>query len=143
MILSNQKLINILSEKLSVDETYQFVLDASCGGNCLFVGTVRDFNKGKTVTHLDFETYKPMAIKEMDTIAEACIEKFGIRKIAIVHREGYVGIKDIAVIIAVASVHRDNGFKACQYAIDSLKETVPIWKKEHWEDGSYWVGARP
>lgn len=143
MVLSPQKLINILSEKLSIEKTYQFVLDAGCGGNCLFVGTVRDFNKGKTVTHLDFETYKPMAIKQMDKIAETCIERFGIQKIAIIHREGYVGIKDIAVIIAVASVHRQAGFDACQHAIDTLKETVPIWKKEHLEDGSYWVGARP
>ena len=128
---------------MSIDEAYQFVLDEGCGGNCLFVGTVRNKNKGKTVTHLDFESYEPMAIKEMDKIADQCIEKFDVSKIAIHHRSGQVGLKDIAVIIAVSSTHRADGFKACAFAIDSLKETVPIWKKEFLEDGSYWVGARP
>jgi len=137
------KSIKISAATLSIDEAYQFVLDESCGGNCLFVGTVRNRNKGKTVTHLDFETYEPMAVKEMDKIADQCLEKFDVKKIAIHHRSGHVGLKDIAVIIAVASPHRADGFKACQYAIDTLKETVPIWKKEHLEDGSYWVGARP
>ena len=137
------KSVKISSSTLSIDEAYQFVLDESCGGNCLFVGTVRNKNKGKTVTHLDFETYEPMALKEMDKIADQCLEKFDVKKVAIHHRSGYVGLKDIAVIIAVSSPHRADGFKACEYAIDTLKETVPIWKKEHLEDGSYWVGARP
>jgi len=135
--------IKISAHKLSIDEAYQYILQEGCGGNCLFVGTVRNRNKGKNVTHLDFESYKPMAQKEMQKIATLCIEKFEIQKIAIHHREGHVGIKDIAVIIAISSVHRANAFSACAFAIDQLKETVPIWKKEHLEDGSYWVGARP
>lgn len=137
------KSIKIIDTPLSIDETYQFVLDNACGGNCLFVGTVRNKNKGKTVTHLDFETYKPMAIKEMDKIADQILDKFDVKRIAIHHRSGYVGITDIAVIIAVSSPHRADAFDACKFAIDMLKETVPIWKKEHLEDGSYWVGARP
>lgn len=135
--------ISIRSEKLSVDEAYDTILDESCGGNCLFVGTARNKNKGKDVTHLDFETYGPMAIKEMEKIAQACIDRFGVHKVLIHHREGHVGLKDIAVIIAVASKHRKAAFEACEYAIDTLKDTVPIWKKEHLTDGSYWVGARP
>ena len=138
-----RKSIKILKETLSIDDAYQFVLDESCGGNCLFVGTVRNKNKGKTVTHLDFETYEPMAIKEMDKIADQCLDKFDVLKVAIHHRSGHVGLKDIAVIIAVSSPHRAAAFEACEYAIDSLKEMVPIWKKEFLEDGSYWVGARP
>ena len=138
-----RKNIKILADPLSIDATYQFVLDDACGGNCLFVGTVRNKNKGKDVTHLDFETYTPMAIKEMDKIADQILDKFDVKKIAIHHRSGYVGITDIAVIIAVSSPHRADAFDACKYAIDTLKETVPIWKKEHLEDGSYWVGARP
>ena len=137
------KSIKISSTTLSIDEAYDFILEESCGGNCLFVGTVRNKNKGKTVTHLDFETYDSMAIREMEKIADQCLEKFDVSKIAIHHRSGHVGLKDIAVIIGVSSPHRADGFKACQYAIDTLKETVPIWKKEHLEDGSYWVGARP
>lgn len=140
-----EDIINILisDQPLSIDTVYQNVLNESCGGICLFVGTVRNRNKGKTVTHLDFETYIPMALKEMKKIGEAAIEKFNVKSISIYHRSGHVDIKDIAVIIAVSSVHRDAAFKACQFAIDTLKETVPIWKKEHLEDGSYWVGARP
>lgn len=137
------KSIKILDSTLSIDEAYQFILDPSCGGNCLFVGTVRNKNKGRTVTHLNFESYVPMAIKEMDKIADQCLEKFNILRIAIHHRSGHVGLTDIAVVIAVSSPHRVDAFEACQYAIDTLKETVPIWKKEHLEDGSYWVGARP
>lgn len=134
----------IISEtNLSIDAVYASVIDEACGGNCLFIGTVRNKNKGKIVTHLDFDTYDGMAISEMQKIADQCLDKFDIKKIAIHHRKGKVGIKDIAVIIAVSSGHRDASFTACRYAIDMLKETVPIWKKEHLEDGSYWVGARP
>ena len=139
----NIKSIKITEQKLSLDDAYTFILNEGCGGNCIFVGTVRNLNKSKHVTHLDFESYKPMALKEMHKIAELCKEKFQIEKIAIHHRDGYVGIKDIAVVIAVSSVHRADAFSACSFAIDQLKETVPIWKKEHLEDGSYWVGARP
>ena len=124
----------ISEEALSIDTVYQEVLDKSCGGICLFIGTVRNKNKGEDVTHLDFETYKPMALKEMNKIGQRAVDLYDIKHISIFHRSGYVGIKDIAVIIAVSSVHRDACFKACQFAIDTLKETVPIWKKEHLED---------
>ena len=137
------KSIKISGTTLSIDEAYKIVLDPSCGGNCLFVGTVRNKNKGKVVTHLDFESYEPMALKEMDKIADQCLEKYDILNIAIHHRSGHVGLTEIAVIIAIASPHRVDAFEACKYAIDALKDTVPIWKKEHLEDGSYWVGARP
>ncbi len=130
-------------EKLSIDRCYSSVVDEACGGICLFVGTVRNQNKGKLVTYLDFESYEPMALKEMKKIAEKGIHKMGANHISIYHRTGYVGISDIAVIIAVSSIHRKIAFEVCQYCIDQLKETVPIWKKEFLEDGSYWVGARP
>lgn len=138
-------LINVFisEEKLSIDSAYNSILDDSCGGNCLFVGTVRKHNKGETVTHLDFETYEPMALKEMNKIAQSCIDDKGAKSVAILHRSGYVGIKDIAVIIAVSAPHRKAAFEACEYAIDQLKLHVPIWKKEHLQDGSYWIGARP
>ena len=135
--------IQITDKPLSIDAAYKLVLDEGSGGNCLFIGTIRNKNKGKAVTHIDFETYTPMAINEMRKIANDCLKKYGATKVVIHHRSGYVGIKDIAVIIAVSSGHREVCFKACRYAIDRLKETVPIWKKEHLEDGSYWVGTRP
>ena len=132
-----------ITKNISIDEAYNFVLDPSCGGNTLFIGTVRNLNKGESVTHLDFETYEEMALHQMNKIAEDTIEKFSIKAIAIHHSEGYVGIEDIAVIIAISSVHRKKAFEACEFAIDELKKHVPIWKKEHLENGSYWVNSRP
>lgn len=84
-----------------------------------------------------------MAIKEMHKISEQALEKFSISKIAIHHAIGNLHIGDIPVIIAVSSAHRSAAFDACQFAIDTLKETVPIWKKEHFEDGEIWVNSHP
>ena len=135
--------IKISSEKLSLEECYEFVTDDSCGGIVAFVGTVRNNTQSKEVTQLDFSTYKPMAIKEMQHIAEIAIKKFEIKKMAIHHAEGMLQIGDIPVIITVGSPHRKAAFEACEFAIDTLKETVPIWKKEYFSDGEVWVNAHP
>ena len=135
--------IKITSEKLSLEECYEFVTDDSCGGIVAFVGTVRDSTQNKEVTQLDFSTYKPMALKEMQHIAEIAIKKFEIKKMAIHHAEGMLQIGDIPVIITVGAPHRKAAFEACEFAIDTLKETVPIWKKEHFSDGEVWVNAHP
>ena len=135
--------IKITSDKLNLQECYRFVEDASCGGISTFIGTVRNDTQGKEVTQLDFSTYKPMAIKEMQKIAELTLEKFDIYKIAVHHAEGVLKIGDIPVIIAVSSKHRKAAFAACEFAIDTLKETVPIWKKEYFSDGVVWVNAHP
>jgi len=135
--------IKITSEKLSLEKCYEFVTDDSCGGIVAFVGTVRNSTQRKEVTKFDFATYKPMAIKEMQQIAEIAIKKFAIKKIAIHHAEGMLQIGDIPVIITVGAPHRKAAFEACEFAIDTLKETVPIWKKEHFSDGEVWVNAHP
>ena len=135
--------IHITSEKLNLQQCYNFVTHPSCGGIAVFVGTVRNSTQNKEVTQLDFSTYKPMAIKEMEKIALIALEKFDIQKIAIHHAEGMLQIGDIPVIITVSSKHRKASFDACQYAIDTLKETVPIWKKEYFSDGEVWVNAHP
>lgn len=135
--------IKITSEKLNLQECYNFVEDASCGGIAVFVGTVRNATQNKAVTQLDFSTYKPMAIKEMQKIAAKALVQFPIKRIAIHHAEGLLQIKDIPVIITVSSPHRNAAFEACQFAIDTLKETVPIWKKEYFKDGEVWVNAHP
>ena len=135
--------IKVSTEKLNLQECYNFVQDASCGGIALFVGTVRNATQNKTVTLLDFSTYKPMAIKEIQKITNRALADFDILKIAIHHAEGELQIGDIPVIIAVSSAHRKAAFAACQFAIDTLKETVPIWKKEHFDDGEVWVNAHP
>ena len=139
----NRTSIKITSEKLDLQECYSFVEDYACGGISVFVGTVRNDTQGKEVKQLDFSTYKPMAIKEMQKIADLALEKFDVKKIAIHHAEGMLQIRDVPVIITVSSKHRKAAFEACEFAIDTLKETVPIWKKEHFSDGEVWVNAHP
>lgn len=135
--------ILLSANPLSIDTCYAAVQDPTCGGICLFVGTIRNHNKGKVVTHLNFESYAPMAEKEMRRIAEETVEQHGLHKVSLHHRTGELAIGDIAVIIAVSSHHRAAAFAGCEQVIDELKKHVPIWKKEFLEDGSYWVGARP
>ena len=135
--------IKITADKLNLQECYNLVQDASCGGIALFVGTVRNKSQNKEVTLLDFSTYEAMALKEIEKIALLALEKFDIFKITIHHAKGALKIGDIPVIISVSSAHRNAAFDACQYAIDTLKETVPIWKKEHFADGEVWVNSTP
>lgn len=135
--------IKILNTQLSLDDCYNAVRTDSAGGICVFVGTVRNQTKDNKVLHLDFEAYESMAIKELSKIADAISEKWKIEKLCIHHGVGKLQVGDIAVIIAISSAHRKASFKACQYAIDTLKQTVPIWKKEFFEDGAIWVSAHP
>ena len=135
--------IKITSEKLKLQDCTNFVDDDSCGGIVTFVGTVRHLTQNKTVTLLDFSGYEPLAIKEMQKIDNKALEKYSIHKIANHHAVGELQIGAVPVIIAVSSAHRKAAFEACEYAIDSFKETVPIWKKEHFEDGEVWVNSHP
>lgn len=135
--------IKITSEKLNLQECYDFVQEPSCGGIALFVGTVRNKTQNKEVTLLDFSTYEAMALKELEKIGFTALENFDIEKIAIHHAKGELKIGDIPVIISVSSAHRKAAFEACQFAIDTLKDTVPIWKKEHFADGEVWVNSTP
>jgi len=141
--MENRTSIKITSKKLNQQDCYGFVQDGSCGGITVFVGTVRNSTKNKSVTLLDFSAYEPMALKEMQKIADLALEKFDIHKIAIHHAIGELKIGDIPVIIAVSSAHRKATFEACEFTIDTLKETVPIWKKEHFKDGEVWVNSHP
>ena len=95
------------------------------------------------MVRLEFEAYEPMAISEMRKIAEQILEKWPAKKVSFHHRIGNLEIGEVAVIIAVSCPHRRESFAACQYAIDTLKQTVPIWKKEIFEDGEVWVAAHP
>jgi molybdopterin synthase catalytic subunit len=135
--------INITTAKLNIQDCFDFVQDDSSGGIALFVGSVRNQTSQKEVTFLDFSTYRSMAIKEIEKIANKALSDFDIIKIAIHHAEGKLKIGDIPVVIAVSSAHRKAAFDACQYAIDTLKETVPIWKKEYFVDGEVWVNSHP
>jgi molybdopterin synthase catalytic subunit len=113
------------------------------GGIDVFIGTVRNATQGKTVECLEFEAYESMAIREMRKIAEQAFERWPVQSIAIHHRTGVLQVGEVAVVIAVGAAHRGAAFEACRYAIDALKQTVPIWKKEVFEDGEVWVAAHP
>ncbi len=135
--------IQLLDEPLSVTACSEWVQDAGAGGTVVFIGTVRRQTAGREVLRLEFEAYAPMARREMRKIAEAIVAQHAACAIAIHHRTGSLGIGDVAVVIAVSTPHRAAAFAACQKAIDTLKETVPIWKKEIFADGEVWVAAHP
>ncbi len=139
----NKLNIKLTNDPLNLSECYRFVVEPSCGGINAFVGTVRQWNKGEEITHLDFESYEPMAIAELEKIAKKAKDQFNTQKICIHHRLGKVAITEIAVIITVSCKHRKAAFQACEFIIDQLKKDVPIWKKEFLSNGSYWVNARP
>ncbi|MFT5184989.1 MAG: molybdopterin synthase catalytic subunit [Flavobacteriales bacterium] len=135
--------ILVSSETLSLKNCSDFVKTAQSGGITVFEGTVRNHTKDKEVLKLDFEAYEPMAQNEMLKIAELAIKKWPVHKIAIHHRYGSLSIGETPVIIAVSSSHRGTAFEACEFCIDELKKTVPIWKKEFFADGEVWVAAHP
>ncbi len=128
---------------LSASHCESLITDDKAGGHVVFIGTVRNHTASKGVKYLDFEAYGPMAEKEMRKIAESAMQQFEVFHIVIHHRTGKLEIGEIPVIIAASSAHRASAFKACAYCIDTLKETVPIWKKEYFEDGEVWVAAHP
>ena len=136
-------MIKITSEKINVNRVIDSVRDDSCGGIDVFIGTVRNSTNKKQVQRLEFEAYESMALSELNKIALQAFKKWDVKAIAIVHRVGVVEIEEEAVVIAVSSPHRAAAFEACRYVIDTLKETVPIWKKEIFNDGEVWVSAHP
>ena len=133
------------AEPLDLLACYEFVQDSACGAVSTFVGFVRDHNSDsdKEVTFLEFEAYPEMALKEMRNIADQAFDKWPCKKIAIHHRIGRTNIQEVPVIIAVSTPHRKESFQACQFVIDELKRSVPIWKKECYRDGQVWVGSTP
>ena len=135
--------IHLTQDPLDTDKIVALVSRADLGGINVFIGAVRDQTKGKKVLRLEYEAYEPMAVAEMTKIANKVVEKWPQAAIAIHHRVGILQIGEAAVVIAVATPHRDQAFAACKFAIDTLKEQVPIWKKEVFEDGEVWVSANP
>jgi len=136
-------MIKITDQILDRDQIIRSVEVNEAGGICSFIGTVRNQTANKNVLRLEFETYKEMALKELLKISNQINEKWSVLQIAIHHRTGVINIGEDAVVIAVSAPHRKEAFEACQYAIDTLKQTVPIWKKEIFEDGEEWVSAHP
>ncbi|MEL6672257.1 MAG: molybdenum cofactor biosynthesis protein MoaE [Bacteroidota bacterium] len=135
--------IQILDSPLSAEAAISFVQSDSCGAIDVFIGTVRNHTAGKTVFKLSFEAYEKMAVQEMEKIAQQAADQWPVDKLAFHHRVGDLAVGETAVIIAVSTPHRQASFEACKYAIDTLKQTVPIWKKEFFEGGEIWVAAHP
>jgi molybdopterin converting factor subunit 1 len=133
-----------LSEQpLDVSAVIARVSGPGMGGLVTFIGAVRDNARGREIRHLEYESYPEMAEREMQKVADGAAERWLGVKVAIAHRAGHLEIGDLAVVIAAAAPHRGEAFEACRYAIDTLKQTVPIWKKEVATDGEYWVDDRP
>ncbi len=113
------------------------------GAVCVFDGIVRDNTRGRKTLYLDYEAYREMALVQMKTLAEDAVARFGVRDVVVVHRLGRLHVGETSVLVAVASAHRGAAFDACRWLIDTLKKTVPIWKKEQFEDGAVWVDGEP
>jgi molybdopterin synthase catalytic subunit len=113
------------------------------GAVVVFDGIVRNNTRGRQTLHLDYEAYEEMALKQMRELAEQTREKFGVRQLTIVHRLGRLEVGETSVLIVVASAHRGAAFEACRWVIDTLKKTVPIWKKETFVDGAVWADGEP
>lgn len=117
------------------------VANAAAGAIVTFAGVVRDNARGRGVTALEYEAYVPAAEKMLSQVGREIEARWGIGHVAIEHRTGRLAIGGVSVVIAVAAAHRSEAFAACAYAIERIKEIVPIWKKEHYEDGAVWIGS--
>jgi molybdopterin synthase catalytic subunit len=134
--------ITIGSAPIDVAALESAVASPAAGAIVTFAGTTRQTNAGRTVTRLEYEAYEPMALGEMRKLAREAGVRWPIVRIAIAHRVGVIEIGETSVAIAVAAAHRGEAFEACRFAIDRLKEVVPIWKKEHFEGGEIWIGCQ-
>jgi molybdopterin synthase catalytic subunit len=131
--------IHLSDEPLDVQACIEAASAPAYGGVNVFVGTVRDATQGRPVLRLEYEAYAPMALREMQRIADDVHARWDGASVVIHHRTGTLAVGEAAVVIVVATPHRAASFEACRYAIDTLKTTVPIWKKEVFSDGEIWV----
>ena len=132
-------MFDITDQPLSLEPLVSVVTRSSSGAVDSFLGVVREQTRGRQVLYLEYEAYREMAIPKMREIADEIRQKWKVDEIAMVHRIGHLEIGEVSVAIAVSAPHRHQALAACAYAIDRLKETVPIWKKEVWTDGEEWV----
>ena len=132
-------LFEVTADELDPGRVAEHVRRDDAGAIALFYGVVRDHNRGRRVMHLEYDAYPEMATKVMRQIAAEVKERFGVAEIAIQHRTGRLGIGETSLLVAVSSAHRKEAFEACQALVDRFKETVPVWKKEVFEDGEEWV----
>lgn len=137
--LSHEDLFELVQAPIDVPALRQRVRGAGDGAIVIFDGFVRNESHGRATKYLEYEAYEPMALSKMREIGSQLHQKFAIHRVAIVHRLGRLEIGETSVLISVSAPHRAAGFDACRFAIETLKKTVPIWKKEYFEDGAIWA----
>lgn len=135
-------MFRVTEKSLDLQELIVFVSSPKAGAIATFIGTARNHNDGRRVISLEYEAYPEMAERELTRVGEKASKRWDIDRIAIVHRIGPVQICEASVAIAVSAAHRHEAFEACRFAIEELKKTVPIWKKEVFEDGEIWIGTQ-
>jgi molybdopterin synthase catalytic subunit len=136
-------MVMLQREKIESEEIVAALKAGEDGALVVFDGIVRNNTRGRKTMYLVYEAYEEMALKQMSTLAEDAVGQFAVRNVAIAHRLGKLEIGETSVLIAVASAHRGAAFEACRWVIDTLKTTVPIWKKEHFVDGAVWADGEP
>lgn len=135
-------MFRVTDKRINLQELVDCVTDPEAGAVATFIGTTRNNNEGRKVIALDYEAYPEMAEKELVRLGEEARRKWQICRMAIVHRVGPVQITEPSVMIAVSAAHREAAFAACRFAIEEIKKTVPIWKKEVYEGGEIWIGTQ-
>ena len=133
----------IVREPIDTQRTLAGLKCPEDGAAVVFEGVVRNQTRGRKTLYLDYEAYEEMALRELESLAAQALRQFPIRDVALVHRLGRLEIGETSVLIVVVSAHRAAAFDACRWLIDTLKRTVPIWKKEYFEDGAIWADGEP
>jgi molybdopterin synthase catalytic subunit len=136
-------LLEIVDEVIAADAIVAGMKAGSDGAVCVFDGIVRDNTRGRKTLYLDYESYREMALEQMRGLATEAVARFGVRDVALVHRLGRLMVGETSVLIVVTSAHRGAALDACRWLIDTLKKTVPIWKKETFADGVVWADGEP
>lgn len=131
--------VALVRDRIATETLLAAIKQPEDGAVVVFEGIVRDHTRDRRTLYLDYEAYEPMARRKLEELGEEALQKFGIRKVVLVHRLGRLQHSETSVLIAVASAHRTAAFEACRWLIDTLKKTVPIWKKEYFEDGAVWA----
>src|SRR5258708_16948064 len=134
---------SIVRSKIDTQQVLTSLKRGEDGAALVFEGVVRNQTRGRKTLYLDYEAYEEMALSQMEALATQALRQFEIRDVALVHRLGRLEIGETSVLIAVASAHRGAAFEACRWLIDTLNTTVPIWKKEYFEDGAIWADGEP
>ena len=135
-------MFRVTTQPLNLQELVDFVTDPEAGAIATFIGTTRNNNEGRKVIALDYDAYPEMAAKELTRLGEEARKRWQICRMAVAHRIGPVQITEPSVMIAVSAAHREAAFAACRFAIEEIKRTVPIWKKEVYEGGEIWIGTQ-